>query len=159
MRLTRWSTAEEATCPERFRMPKKRTYLDTGVLRAAYNGEHKLFEAAFAVIDDPDREFVITDFLKLELLPKPTYFKNTDEVNFYNDFFANAVETLETTPVKTSAALGIACAYGLSAIDAIHLQTAVEASIAEFVTTEKTTKPFFRISNPTFQLTSIHQDK
>ncbi|MDP1639118.1 MAG: type II toxin-antitoxin system VapC family toxin [Candidatus Nitrotoga sp.] len=139
-------------------MIKKRTYLDTGVLRAAYNGEHKLFEAAFAVIDDPDREFVITDFLKLELLPKPTYFMKTEEVDFYNEFFANAVETQETTPVKTSAALDLACKYGLSAIDAVHLQTAVDADIVEFITTEKTTKPFFRITSSSFLLTSIHQD-
>lgn len=140
-------------------MPKHRTYLDTGVLRAAFNGEHKLFEAAFAVLDDPNREFVITDFLKLELLPKPTYFKEMDEVNFYEDFFSNAVETLNTTPVKTAAALGLACEYGLSAIDAIHLQTAIDANVSEFVTTEKTTKAFFKITNQLFQLTSIHQDK
>lgn len=140
-------------------MSKKRTYLDTGVLIAAHSGEHKLFEAAFAVIDDPNREFVITDFLKLELLPKPTFLKKTEEVDFYNDYFANAVETLETTPMKTSAALDLACEYGLSAVDAIHMQTAVEAGIAEFVTTEKESKPFFRIKNPTLQLTSIHRDK
>lgn len=140
-------------------MPKNRTYLDTGVLRAAFNGEHKLFQAAFAVLDDPNREFVITDFLKLELLPKPTYFKETDEVNFYKDFFSIAVETLNTTPVKTAAALDLACEYGLSAIDAIHLQTAIDANVSEFVTTEKTTKAFFKITNQLFQLTSIHQDK
>lgn len=140
-------------------MPKKLTYLDTGVLRAAFNGEHKLFQAAFAVLDDPDREFIITDFLKLELLPKPTFFKNTEEIDFYNDFFSIALETLETTPLKTAAALGLACEYGLSAIDAIHLQTAIEANVFEFVTTEKTTKPFFRITNPSFLLTSIHLEK
>lgn len=140
-------------------MPKKRTYLDTGVLLAAFAGKEKISQAAFAVLDDPDREFVITDFLKLELLPKPTFFKKTEEVDFYNDFFSIALETLETTPAKTAAALGLACEYGLSAIDAIHLQTAIEANIFEFVTTEKITKAFFRITNPSFQLTSIHQDE
>lgn len=140
-------------------MAKKRTYLDTGVLIAASGGNQKLFQAAFAVIDDPDREFVITDFLKLELLPKPTYFKKIDEVDFLNDFFSIAVETLETTPEKTAASLVLACKYGLSAIDAIHLQTVVESNIFEFVTTEKTEKHFFKISNPSFKLTSIHPDE
>lgn len=138
-------------------MPKKLTYLDTGVLIAATNGNHKLFEKAFALIDDPDREFVVTDFLKLELLPKPTFHNEAEEVDFYKAFFSNAAVTLDTTPVKTANALTLACSYGLSAVDAIHLQTAIDANVNEFVTTEKPTKPYFRIQQPTFLLTSLHQ--
>ncbi len=137
-------------------MPKKLTFLDACVLIAAFNLNHKSFKEAYDILNDPDREFVITDFLKLELLPNPTLNNRVDEVNFYKDFFNNAVQALEFTPAKTSEALELACKYGLTAVDALHLQTAIDAKVCEFITVEKTTKPFFRMNNPPFQLTSIH---
>lgn len=133
----------------------KLTYLDSGVLIAATRGDSKLFEAAYEIINDPDREFVVSDILKLELLPKATFEKNADEVDFYTTFFLKAVQTIDTTPKKTSDTLALACKYGLHAIDALHIQTGVDANISEFVTTEKPTKPFFRVTNLTFKLTSI----
>jgi hypothetical protein len=48
-----------------------RTYLDANILIAAFQGEGDGAMAAIAALDDPDREFVVSDFLRLETLPKP----------------------------------------------------------------------------------------
>jgi hypothetical protein len=48
-----------------------RTFLDAGVLIAAYRGERQLRENALRLLADGDRLFVASVFLELELLPKP----------------------------------------------------------------------------------------
>lgn len=136
-------------------MPKKRTFLDTGVLITAFCGEKELAKLAFAVIDDPDREFIASDFLMLELLPKPTFNKKADAVAFYNAYLSGVSEMMKTTPDMTDNALKLACQHGLTAIDAIHFQTAIEADVSEFVTTEKTSKPFFQINVPSLKVISL----
>ena len=60
-----------------------RTYLDAGVLIAAARGKEPIAIRALEILDDPNRQFVSSIFLRLELLPKPTYFKNSSEVEFY----------------------------------------------------------------------------
>ena len=123
-------------------MPKNRTYLDTGVLIAAFRGQHSLHEAAFAILDDPNREFVISDFLKLELLPKAIFHDQQEEAEFYRMFFDEAAEVLELTPEHSREVLVLACKYGLAACDAIHVHTALTTSATEFVTTENQKSPF-----------------
>uniref|UniRef100_UPI0030DABD17 hypothetical protein n=1 Tax=Brasilonema sp. UFV-L1 TaxID=2234130 RepID=UPI0030DABD17 len=41
----------------------------------------------------------------------------------------------------------IACQYGLAAMDALHITAALSVGAEEFVTTEKKTKPMFRVSS------------
>ncbi len=68
----------------------KRTYVAAGVLIAAARGQAPMAARAFEILDDPDREFAASLFLKLEVLPKAMYHKNLAEVEFYETFF-NAV--------------------------------------------------------------------
>jgi hypothetical protein len=136
-------------------MCKRVTYLDSGILIAASQGEHQFFERAFAILDDPDRDFISSDFVQLEVLPKPSFFNRVTERDFLNDLFSGSINIVPTTPSKMGAALVLACALGLSAVDAIHLQTAVDEGVDEFVTTERSTSPYFRLHNPAFTLTSI----
>jgi predicted nucleic acid-binding protein len=49
-----------------------RTFLDASVLIAAARGNDELGTRAMAILDDGDREFVASPFLKLEVLPQPT---------------------------------------------------------------------------------------
>jgi hypothetical protein len=73
-----------------------RTFLDAGVLIAAYRGERQLRENALRLLADGDRLFVASVFLELELLPKPVYFRNVEEVEFYRAYFeAKVQETAE----------------------------------------------------------------
>jgi predicted nucleic acid-binding protein len=137
------------------KMPKKLTFLDTNVLINAMCGETELAARCFAVIDDPDREFVVSDFLKLELLPKPVCFKQNESEAFYREYLSAASKMLETTPETTRRAFDLACLHGLGAIDAIHFQTAIEAEATEFITAEKQTKPYFKINHPSVVATSL----
>jgi hypothetical protein len=64
--------------------------VDAGVLIAAARGRADVATHAMKILDDPDREFVASPFLKLEVLPKAVYEKRQAEVEFYETFF-NAV--------------------------------------------------------------------
>jgi len=54
-------------------MSPKRTFLDTGVLIAAALRTEETALQALQILDDPDREFVSSIFVKLEVLPKTIY--------------------------------------------------------------------------------------
>jgi predicted nucleic acid-binding protein len=139
--------------------PKTRTYLDTCVLIWAFRAKDDLAEKAFQIIDDPNREFVASDFLNLELLPKPTYNNQKEELGFYNQFIADTAEYLKLSDSLLSKALHLACQHGLGPIDALHLQAAIELKANEFITNELSTKPFFRVSHQELKIISLKEQK
>ncbi len=47
---------------------------------------------AFRILDDPDREFVSSNFVRLELLPKAVYNRNQSEIQFLETFFKAVTE-------------------------------------------------------------------
>src|SRR2546430_2263132 len=53
---------------------KIRTFVDSGVLITAARGSGESANDALAMLDDPDREFVSSFFIQLEVIPKPSYF-------------------------------------------------------------------------------------
>jgi predicted nucleic acid-binding protein len=126
-------------------MAKTKTFVDANILIAAWRGNADLLQKAMEIIDDPDREFIVSDYLELELIPKPTFFENHDEVQFMQTFIDNASILVKATPSITTQAITLACRYGLSAMDALHAETAIEARADVFFTIEKPTKPLSRI--------------
>jgi predicted nucleic acid-binding protein len=126
-------------------MTKTKTFVDANVLIAAWRGNADLLKKSMEIIDDPDREFIVSDYLKLEVMPKPTFFKNNDEIQFMQTFIDNASWQVNATPSITSQAIALACRYGLSAMDALHAETAIEAKADVFFTIEKPTRPLSRI--------------
>ena len=52
---------------------------DLGVLMAAHHGDDGLSQKAMDIIGDTDRDFIVTNYIKLELLPKPVYEKKRHE--------------------------------------------------------------------------------
>lgn len=133
---------------------KTRTFVDSGVLIAAARGTHELAEQALDVLDDPDRDYVTSDFVRLEVLPKAVFNQQVDEAEFYRTFFDNARRTIKSSSRLVLEAQAEAESTGLSAIDALHVAAAKRASCEELVTTEKSTKPIFAVSDIT--VTSIH---
>ncbi len=117
------------------------TYLDAGVLIAVTRGTAMNAARALSIISDPARAFVASSYLRLEVLPKAVYFKQSSERAFYESFF-NAV-TVWKEPT-TADAYATACRYGMAALDALHLQSALDAGAPEIITTEKPTKPIYR---------------
>ena len=66
---------------------KIRTFVDSGVLITAARGSGESAHDALAILDDPEREFVSSFFIRLEVIPKPSYFNRESELSFYNNFF------------------------------------------------------------------------
>jgi hypothetical protein len=113
-----------------------KTYIDSGVLIAAARGKGSLCERALAVLrDTSEREFVSSDYVKLETIPKPTYFGREAELKFYNFDAAHLEEGLIE-----------ACQSGLQSLDAVHVILAVLSGCDELVTTEKPTAAIHRTS-------------
>lgn len=131
----------------------KRTYVDAGVLIAAARGRAPIAARAFEILDDPDREFAASIFLKLEVLPKAIYHKNLPEVEFYEAFFNAVTHWADSLDIIAENAYREACDSGLAALDALHVAAAVSVGSAELVTGEKPDKPIHRIQS--IQVVSI----
>lgn len=130
----------------------KLTYVDADILIAAAKGTEAFSASALAVLDDPDRSFVCSDYVKLEALPNAAFFGKLGFVAFYQEFFEAVERWVPSSPELSRRALELACQYGLGAMDALHV-AAAESENAELVTAEKPTKPMLRVASP--QVTSI----
>lgn len=122
-----------------------RTYLDSGVLLAAFINRDTLGLKALEILDDLDRVFIVSDAVWLEVMPKAIYEKNQDEIDFYKAIFVQA-ERLNWRIDTLDRAHKLAEKYGVAAMDAIHVAIALDAGVDEFVTAEKPTKPMFRVA-------------
>jgi len=122
-----------------------RTYIDAGVLLAAARGAGRLYKRALGEITDTkDREFVCSDYVRLEIIPKATYERQRAELKFYADFFSTVRIWLPFDIRDLKGALDEACYSGLSAMDAIHIVAAAGSGCHEIVTSEKPSKPMHR---------------
>ena len=108
---------------------------------------------ALELLDDPDRTYVASDFLRLEVLPKAKFQKNRQEALFYETFFDEASRVVVSSSRLIREAEIEAGKAGLSAVDALHVAAAKRARCVELVTAEKPTKPLFRAAG--IQITSI----
>jgi predicted nucleic acid-binding protein len=124
-------------------MSEMRTYLDSNILIAAWNGDKESRAWARAVLDDPRRRFVISDFVRLEVLPKPSFHRQSIELEFMQAIFSSA-EEVPITGVLLQRALTMAARYDLSPLDALHLAAAAEAGVDELLTLERPEKPMCR---------------
>lgn len=134
----------------------KRTYIDANVLIAAFRGEEQVAQRAFQVLDDPDRKLVVSDYLRLEVLPKPKFHKRQEEIDFMQAVFDGAGENLSTSSELTGCALAMASKYDMTPIDALHVSAAMIAVVDEFVTMEKPTKPMCRVHE--VRVVSMHSE-
>lgn len=133
------------------------TYIDSGVLIAAYRGPGELAGRAREVLDDPERTFASSDFVRLEVLPKAVYNRSRNEVSFYEAFFEAVSHWAGPVDRIVETALAEAKAAGLNAMDALHVTAAVAAGASELVTTEKPDKPIHRATSVAVR--SVHPYK
>ena len=130
-----------------------RTFLDSGVLLMAWRGED-LAAAALAILADDTREFFSSQMVRLELLPKPRFEKRLAEVAFYESFFADATGIEPLSAELGGEAEKLAVRYGLSGPDALQIAAALRHGVREFYTTEKDTRPMFRVKE--LKVISLH---
>ena len=133
------------------------TYVDSGVLIFAAKGTTEAAALALPFLEDPNREFVTSEYVRLEVLPKPICFHNEAEVEFYNAFFDLSTRTIPTSVALLDRAMEEACKYGLSALDAIHIACAVFSGAEEIITSEKSSKPMHRTQS--IRVVSIFPDE
>lgn len=126
----------------------RRTYVDSCVLIAAYQGTQEISCASLSVLDDPNRRFVVSSYIELEVLPKPLFYNRADEVAFMRQFFAAASERVETSLEIIGDAVTFAATYDLSPMDALHASIARTANVDELVTLERCNKPLLRVRHP-----------
>jgi predicted nucleic acid-binding protein len=135
-------------------MNPKRTFLDSGVLIAAARGTDDTALLALQILDDPDRKFVSSVFVRLEVLPKAIYNGFREEAAFYQSFFENDVEIwVSLSDDLAELAQHQAEKFGLSALDSLHVAAAISAGADEFITTEKPGKPLQRVKD--FRIISV----
>ena len=127
-------------------MSPKLTYPDSGVLIAGSRGESHLSERALRLLDDPEREFAASTFLRLEVIPKATFHKQTEEVAYYESFFAAVTKWSAITDRLMQEAFDICATYGLNAVDGLHVASAVSVGAEELITTERLEKPIYRVA-------------
>lgn len=130
-----------------------RTYIDACVLIAAFQGDNNISVRALKLLDDPERDLVVSDFLHLEVLPKPSYHKRKKEIEFMRSVLDRA-ENLKTTEDMVHEAIRLASKYDLTPIDALHVGAALIGKVDEFATLEKPSKPLGKVKE--IKVTSLH---
>ena len=131
----------------------KRSFIDAGMLIAAARGTHAVSAAAMQILSDPNRTFLSSLYVRLEVQPKPVYFKQEAEQLFYESYFAAVGEFSPLVGLPEQAII-IAYRFGLSAIDALHVAAAEALGADELVTTERPGKSLLRVT--TLPILSIY---
>ena len=67
-------------------------------------------------MEDPEREFYTSQLVKLELLPKPSFFGQENEIEFYQTHFRAAKGEEPLSPELGEKAGELARQYGLAAM-------------------------------------------
>ena len=122
-----------------------RTFLDAGVLIAGARSVGHDRERAPQLLEEPNRVFLTSPFVHLEVVPKAIFFKKRLERTFYDKYFKNATWFKEVDEIEVAAETEAARA-GLGAMDALHLAAAHLSHADEFITTEKPNKAIHRSS-------------
>jgi len=126
------------------------TFLDAGVLIAAGRGQDEDAVRALAILGDPERVFITSAFLRMEVLPKAIYYDRPAEAAVYARYFANA-QLIPVVEALVDQAYREACTFGLSALDALHIAFAKAGGAQAFITTERSTSPLFRVTGITVE--------
>ncbi len=133
-----------------------RTFIDSGVLIYAARGEDAIAEVALQFLEDSNREFASSIFLKLEVLPKAIFNKREQESRFYESFFSAVSYWAMDIDLIVRNAYQESGQFGLGAMDALHVAAAVSVGATEFITNEKPNKSIHRTQS--IQIISIHPD-
>lgn len=121
------------------------TFIDSGVLIAAVRGTGDIARRAMEVLDDPQRTFASSPFVRLEVLPKALFHGKDGEAAFYRAFFEVVQQWAEPGPGLVDQAFSEAARGNLAAQDALHVAAAAAVGAEELITTEKVGKPIFGV--------------
>lgn len=138
-------------------MTKTRTYIDANVVINAWRGLKPFQTIAFAILDDPGRLLLTSDFLHLELLPKPTFHQNLAEVEFIRRILDHTTHISNDSRI-TQKALDLSSRYDLAVLDSLHAASAIIGGADELVTFESRNRPLYKIPPTEISVISLHPD-
>src|ERR1022692_4873025 len=95
------------------------TFFDSGVPIAAARSVGPDRERALQLLEDPNRSFLTSPFVRLEVLPKAIFYEKRLERSFYERYFRNATWYRDVTGIEAVAQVE-ATRAGLGAMDALH---------------------------------------
>ena len=120
-------------------------YADSCLIIDAIKGDTPHAAKAMQILDDPGREWASSFYVKLEVMPGPTYHKREDEREGCESYFARITRWAECNEPLLHAALHEASVNGvLGAVDALHVAAAAQLGCHELVTSEAPDKPIHR---------------
>ena len=138
--------------------PQIRTYIDADVIINALRvDEKKRYGLAFKILEDKNRLLLVSDYLRLETLPKPVYHRQDIQVAFIKKIFEHA-ELIRSNGFIIEKALDLASTYGLNGMDALHIASAINGGADEMVSFEKPGRPLYRLPVSVLRLVSLHPD-
>ena len=120
--------------------------MDAGVLIAASRGSGPSYRKAMEILDDGQRSFVSSFFVRREVLPKPLFYKRFAEAAFYQSYFEEVQVWVDPDRTLLEEASHVAGRFGLAALDALHVAAAMKAGADELVTSERLSRPIHRVS-------------
>jgi predicted nucleic acid-binding protein len=140
-------------------MAKRRYYTDSNLIIEATRTENKeRADYAATILQDDSRSFVVSDYVRLETLPKMRYNKHPGQVRFTEAILDNAEVYVRSSEAIIAEAERLASVYGLAAMDALHAACAIAGGADELLTFEKPSKPFFRIPPEVLKIVSLHEE-
>jgi predicted nucleic acid-binding protein len=122
-----------------------RTFLDSGVLIAAARALDQEGQRAIQLLKEPNRVFLTSPFVHLEVVPKAIFFRKRLEQLFYEKYFGSATWFRDIVRIEGVARAEAANA-GLGAMDALHIAAARLLDAEQFITIEKPRKAIYRSS-------------
>lgn len=131
-----------------------RTFLDTSVLISGWRGVSVRQIKALTILCDPNREFICSPYVKLELMPKLLWHKYPLEVKFYEEYFLKVNSWSDNLQKMNNEAMRLGEKYGLSAMDALYIAASYLSEVAEFITAERPHSPLLRVQE--FNVVSIY---
>jgi len=108
------------------------------------------------ILDDPEREFAASAFLRLEVLPQAVFNKRAAEAAFYEAFFSTVTHWAANLNTVITIAMQEASTHGVEAMDALHVAAAAAVGASELITTEKPLRSIHRAH--AFKVITIHPE-
>ncbi|HSS78458.1 MAG TPA: PIN domain-containing protein [Thermoanaerobaculia bacterium] len=127
----------------------KISFVDSGVLIAAARGTPEIIARTNEILTDPERSFASSIYVRLEVLPKASYYGRDKELALYIRFFDIVCHWAPVGDSLTQEAEKVAFRSGLSALDALHIAAARAVGADELITSEKPGKPIHRVQGIT----------
>jgi len=114
------------------------TYVDSSVLISVATERGPLVVEATKILDDPDRTFASSAYVKMEVYPAARRNRRRNEIAVYDRFFREAVFPGPRSYERAAElAVEIMSGHSVSPLDALHIATALQMGARELVTLEK----------------------